>query len=75
MREWCYANVLFHEMGHHIDATVLPEYREKEDVADSWIYKLYVPFFRKKYWYLMPVRKFLARFFKALSRSMQSSRQ
>jgi hypothetical protein len=35
-RTACYAQVLFHEIGHHVDATIRPEFREKEDVADDW---------------------------------------
>lgn len=34
------AEVLFHEIGHHIHATVRPEYRETEDVADVWKVRL-----------------------------------
>ena len=34
IREGKIADVLFHEIGHHIHFTCRPEYREKEDVAD-----------------------------------------
>ena len=40
LREGQIGDVLFHEIGHHIDYTVSPEYREKEDVADVWKVKL-----------------------------------
>jgi hypothetical protein len=40
--------VLFHEIGHHIDAAHRPEFREKEDIADDWSKKLSREWFRKK---------------------------
>jgi hypothetical protein len=39
-RTACFAMVLFHEIGHHVHATVRPEFREKEDIADDWAKKL-----------------------------------
>jgi hypothetical protein len=39
-RESKLADVLFHEIGHHIHCTVAPEHREKEDVADVWKVRL-----------------------------------
>jgi hypothetical protein len=70
IREACFGLVLFHEIGHHVDATSRPEFREKEDVADDWGKKLMGNFFRKKYWLLMPVRKPLGRLFKLLAKTM-----
>ncbi len=40
--------VLFHEIGHHIDATHRPEFREKEDIADDWSKKLRREWLRKE---------------------------
>jgi hypothetical protein len=40
IREGKLADVLFHEIGHHIHFTCRPEYREKEDVADVWLVRL-----------------------------------
>jgi hypothetical protein len=40
LREAGLAGVLFHEIGHHIHATVRPEFREREDVADVWKVRL-----------------------------------
>ncbi len=70
IREVVFAHVLFHEIGHHIHTTVAPEHHEKEDVADSWRGKLTWNFVRKKYWYLVPVRKPLGRFLKEWSKSL-----
>jgi hypothetical protein len=36
MREGGLAEVLFHEIGHHIHYTTRPEHKEREDVADVW---------------------------------------
>jgi hypothetical protein len=40
IREGRLADILFHEIGHHIHFTCRPEYREKEDVADVWLVRL-----------------------------------
>jgi len=39
-REGKIADVLFHEIGHHIHFTTRPEYRDTEDVADVWLVRL-----------------------------------
>lgn len=49
------SEALFHEIGHHLHRTQAPEFREREDVADHWQKRLSRIFFRKRYWYLMPV--------------------
>ncbi len=49
------ANVLYHELGHHIHYTLRPEHRERENVADEWASRLGAHFVRKKYWYLRPL--------------------
>ena len=70
LREMAFGGVLFHEIGHHIDYTVRPEFREKEDVADDWGKRLFKSFFRKEYRYLIPVSKPLARLVRAFERSL-----
>ena len=40
IREGKLADILFHEIGHHIHFTCRPEYREQEDVADMWQVRL-----------------------------------
>lgn len=54
LRNIAVADVLYHEIGHHIHKTSRPEFREREDVADSWKHKLASRFARKRYWYLHP---------------------
>ncbi len=51
-RESELGKVLFHEVGHHIDATVRPEFRESEDIADDWSTKLGRDWFRKNHPFL-----------------------
>lgn len=66
LREIAFGYTLFHEVGHHIGCRMRPESREKEDVADDWSKKLSGNFFRIEYRYLVPVRKPLWRFIRAL---------
>jgi hypothetical protein len=48
-REAELADVLFHEIGHHIHFAVRPEYQETEDVADVWKVRLQRNYFRQRY--------------------------
>lgn len=50
-----FAEVLFHEIGHHIHAVHKPVYDGKENVAEDWSGKLWGRFARRRYWYAMPV--------------------
>jgi len=54
LRELVFGEVLYHELGHHAH-TIHPEYREKEDVADSWGVRLSVNHLRQSYWLLYRV--------------------
>ena len=54
-----FAEVLFHEIGHHIHYTKVPEHREREGVANYWGKKLRKSFFRRKYWYFIPLLKLI----------------
>jgi hypothetical protein len=48
-REMLLGEVLFHEIGHHIHATVRPEHREAEDVADAWKLRIYRNYLRQRH--------------------------
>jgi len=74
------ADVLFHEVGHHIHNVHQPVYQGKENVADYWAKKLSRAFGRRRYWYAMPllypvgtgvnlVRKIKKKLFPKLQRS------
>lgn len=48
--------VLFHEIGHHLDARVAPGTRSREGQAESWSKRLLSRYLRRRYWYLIPLR-------------------
>jgi hypothetical protein len=66
VRDGSFGLVLFHEIGHHVHATVAPEYLEKEDVADAWAKRLWKKFARQKYWFLVPVAPLLRAWVKVI---------
>ena len=55
LRDFAIADTLFHELGHHIHYSQAPEHKEKEDVADKWDKRLSRQYFRRRYWYWMPL--------------------
>ncbi len=50
------ADVLYHELGHHIHKTTAPEHREREDVAEDWQKKLGRDYFLQRYKWIKPFR-------------------
>lgn len=54
-RDAALAELLFHELGHHIHRVHKPKYEDKEDVADKWSKNLTIKFLRDRYWYLVPI--------------------
>jgi len=54
------AEVLYHEIGHHIHAAHRPVHEGKENVAEEWSGKLGVRFVRLHYWYAWPVIRSIA---------------
>ena len=57
LRNLVFADVLFHEIGHHIHSTRTKEFRQREDVADDWIHRLAEHYLRRRRWYLRPLAK------------------
>jgi len=49
------SSVMYHEIGHHIHAVHRPIFEGKENVAEDWSRNLSRLFYRRRYWYLMPV--------------------
>jgi hypothetical protein len=49
-----FGSVLFHEIGHHLHKTQAPEFRDKENVADTWKTRLLRPYIRTRYRYVLP---------------------
>lgn len=54
-RDLAFAEVLFHEVGHHIHKTQIHEFADNENVAERWKRRLTVYYMRHRYWYLMPL--------------------
>jgi hypothetical protein len=55
VRDILLGKVLYHELGHHLHGVVQPEHRDREVVAEEWRRKLLGTYFRRTYWYLLPV--------------------
>ncbi len=71
----CYSiigDVLYHEIGHHIHRVHKPVYEGRENVAEDWSRKLGRAFFRKRYWYLVPVFPVLRRAANATSSAVEA---
>ena len=55
LREVQFAETLYHEIGHHIHTTQVPEYRGREEAAELWERRLRRSYFRRKYWYVLAI--------------------
>jgi hypothetical protein len=56
-REMAFADTLFHEVGHHLDATIGSPARGGESAAEAWSKRLIHSYFRKHFWYLAPLAR------------------
>lgn len=54
LRNFAFADTLFHEVGHHLDHTIGAPARSGEAAAEAWNVRLMVSYFRKHYWYFAP---------------------
>jgi hypothetical protein len=54
-RDLTVARVLFHEIGHHLDATLGSVGRTGEHGAEAWESRLSRAYFRRRYTYLRPL--------------------
>lgn len=55
IKDWILADVLYHEIGHHIHSVHKREFSEREYVAEKWKKQLFSLYFKKKYWLLIKV--------------------
>jgi hypothetical protein len=55
IRDMFIANVLYHEVGHHFQRSRISERKETEGAAQDWSRDLGRAYFRRKYWYLIPI--------------------
>ena len=46
---------LVHEIGHHIQATPIPEHNQSGEIAEEWRRRLTREYGRRRYWYLRPL--------------------
>jgi hypothetical protein len=53
-RDLVVARVLFHELGHHLDATIGAAAPTGEAAAEDWNRRLGRLYFRRRYWWLRP---------------------
>lgn len=53
-RDLVLARVLFHELGHHLDATIGAAAPSGEAAAEDWGRRLRRLYFRRRYWWLRP---------------------
>jgi hypothetical protein len=70
VREFALKDVLFHEIGHHIHATVRPEFREREDIADVWKVRLDRHYLRHRHPILRALLLTIFRPFRSLIRTL-----
>ena len=56
-RDMLVSQTLFHEIGHHLDATVGSAAHGREAAAEDWCRRLRRTHFLKRYWYLKPLAK------------------
>jgi len=73
------AQTLYHEVGHHLDATVGSASRTGEAAAEDWRRRLTRIHMRRRYWYLFPllvVLRFAVRLFgPAIERQVDETRR
>ena len=59
IRDVFFADILFHEIGHHIHVTRAKQFRDRECLADDWARRLGALYLRKRGWYLLPLLRWL----------------
>jgi hypothetical protein len=68
MRNFVFAETLFHEIGHHLERTIGASAPQGEKAAEAWKDRLAARFFRKRYWYLVPLVPIFRKLFAAAVR-------
>jgi hypothetical protein len=54
VRDTAFAQVLYHEVGHHVERIIGAPAPAGESAAEAWNDRLRRVYFRKRYWYLRP---------------------
>jgi hypothetical protein len=68
IREVLLAVPLFHEIGHHIQAKIVPKHGDHEDTAEGWSKRLTGEFLSQRYRYLIPIFRRLGKVAKWIKR-------
>lgn len=55
LRDYFIGDVLYHEIGHHLEATIGSPKRSGELAAEAWKERLFRIHFRRRYWWLRPI--------------------
>jgi hypothetical protein len=71
-RDVTVSRTLYHEVGHHLDASIGTRSRDAERSAEAWRRRLQLLHFRRHYLYLKPVARPLAALFRMLARRARS---
>ena len=59
IRSFALADVLYHEIGHHVHEKLKNSRGNREEFANQFQSKLYTEFIHQHYWYLRPLFAFL----------------
>ena len=70
-RDITVSRTLYHEIGHHLDASIGARSRDEERSAEAWRKRLTQIHARRHYGYLKPVARSLAAVFRMLARRAQ----
>jgi hypothetical protein len=71
IREVMLSETLFHELGHHLDATVGAPAPSGEAAAEAWSKRLFRTYFQRQYWYfLRPLRLIISPFWRAIRKRL-----
>lgn len=67
-RELMLSKTFFHEIGHHVHRAIAPDSREPEAAANYWRDKLGRDLMRRRFWFLVPLRRPLRWYLRVRSR-------
>jgi hypothetical protein len=70
-RDVTVGRTLYHEIGHHLDASIAARSGDRERSAEAWRKRLELIHVRRRYGYLQPVARPLAAVFRMLARRAQ----
>ena len=75
LRYFPVADVLYHEIGHHIHKVHKPVHDGRENIAEDWSSRLSARFYWRRYWYARPLMYCASLIIKALKRMIPAVRR